>query len=67
MLAQLITAERNVEAAQRAVDSAREGVRIAVGRYQAALDLARSRLRHSVAEPFGEGYAEPARPPVQVR
>lgn len=36
-LAQLITAERNVAAAQAGVDSAREGVRIAQGRYQVAL------------------------------
>lgn len=36
-LTQLITAERNVAAAQAGVDSAREGVRIAQGRYQVAL------------------------------
>lgn len=36
-LAQLVTAERNVAAAQAGVDSAREGVRIAQGRYQVAL------------------------------
>lgn len=36
-LAQLITAERNVAAAEAGVDSAREGVRIAQGRYQVAL------------------------------
>lgn len=36
-LAQLITAERNVTAAEAGVDSAREGVRIAQGRYQVAL------------------------------
>lgn len=36
-LAQLITAERNVAAAQAGVDSAREGVRTAQGRYQVAL------------------------------
>ncbi len=35
--AELITAERNVEAAQVGVDSAREGVRIAEGRYRVAL------------------------------
>ncbi len=35
--AQLVTAERNVEAAQAGVDSAREGVRIAEGRYRVAL------------------------------
>jgi len=34
---QLITAERNLEATQAAVASAREGIRIANGRYQAAL------------------------------
>lgn len=36
-VAQLITSERNVAAAQAGVDSAREGVRIALGRYQVAL------------------------------
>jgi outer membrane protein TolC len=36
-LAELITAERNVEAAQSGLDSARQGVRIALGRYQVAL------------------------------
>lgn len=36
-LAQLTTAERNLAAAQAGVDSAREGVRIAQGRYQVAL------------------------------
>lgn len=36
-LAELITAERNVEAARAGVDSATQGVRIAVGRYQVAL------------------------------
>ena len=34
---QLLTAERNLEATRAAVDSAREGVRIADGRYRAAL------------------------------
>jgi outer membrane protein len=34
---ELLTAERNVDAAGAAVDSARQGVRIAFGRYQAAL------------------------------
>ena len=37
VVAQLLTAERNLEAATAAVDSAREGVRIASGRYRAAL------------------------------
>jgi len=37
ILAQLITAERNVEAARSGVDSAREGVRIEEGRYSVAL------------------------------
>ncbi len=36
-VAQLVTSERNVAAAQAGVDSAREGVRIAQGRYQVAL------------------------------
>lgn len=36
-LAQLLTAERNVAAAQAGVDSARQGVRIAEGRYRVAL------------------------------
>lgn len=34
---ELLTAERNVVAAKAAVDSAKEGIRIAKGRYQAAL------------------------------
>lgn len=77
----LLTAERNLEAAQAASDSAVQGVRIAAGRYQAALgqftdvldaqtalvlaqtalvnartelDLARARVRHSLAAPFGD-------------
>ena len=75
----LLTAERNLEATKAAVDSALEGVRIARGRYQAALgtvtdvfdsqgalveaqqnhvnssaelNIARSRMRHALAEPF---------------
>ena len=37
VLMQLLTAERSLEAASAGVDSAREGVRIAAGRYRAAL------------------------------
>lgn len=37
VLMQLLTAERSLEAASAGVDSAREGVRIASGRYRAAL------------------------------
>ena len=37
MLIQLETAERNVDAATASVESARQGIRIAEGRYQAAL------------------------------
>lgn len=78
---ELGTAERNVEAAHAARASAEEGVRIADGRYRAAmgtitdvfdaqsalvqsrsdyvaslaaLDLARSRLRHALAQPFDQ-------------
>ena len=37
VLAQLVSAERNVQAASLAVDAASEGIRIAFGRYKAAL------------------------------
>lgn len=37
VLMQLLTAERNLEATRAAVDSSRQGIRIALGRYQAAL------------------------------
>jgi outer membrane protein len=90
-LEQLLVAERNVESTAHAVDSASQGIRIAVGRYKAALgtvtdvfdaqnavvsastnyanslaelDLARARLRHALADPFGEGYFAAGNPPA---